>query len=737
MRPRIDKSYYADATAAFLLPVLVLLLVIGNAPESFMSSVYAQSADIELLRSRFAGGRLFIPDAILDIITRRFYPSFLICLLIGGNPGRFLLRLFFYMRFGLLGFGMYQFCSVHIKIKRVWSCVIGLFYSLCSVSLVSSMDPQILNVMIAAPFAACAIDNLMRHGGQKESWIAIASFMVFMTGGLNGIISGTLFILSVIWLFSGLIPGGRIWSVIKALIVSLLFDMTVIMPVIVACMPLISIKRELELNTVTFKFFDLLCSSLDGAAVNVPSAGGLSAISLSVFVLMFTVLFFINRVIPHRAKFAGLILIVLLTASCSWSLPGAVLSVYGNSDSASMSRIGILVVLVFIMASVSLRNAGSLTRNGVLGAVFSILILIVLSNVSSASEVTRSMFTIWFSAAAVIFWGAFLSMLLQDKGRSVELFALFAVTGLVLNLFYSFKVSDYSGSWESPAPYRTNSSALSMYTDEPLPLYGSESEYIMVYSDLRPNTEGKSFPVLYNRLVNAVAAQSVFAEADAFPVYTSGLSNHGNGVYAARYPDVDYEVLLRAENLNFDSTYYVFSSFAGTSVLTETYSGIELENELDGPYFKQLGRHGVAVSLRQVGKTPDGDALFTLWRGDAGALETLRSHVMPMQGYQALLGGDGAGVNPGYVTVVTSLVYSDGYDIRITGPEGRISSETFSYAGRLAAAFRSEGNNNYLFEIESSYVIPILSLSLWVLSSFFVVYNIIKRRKEDRVVPNA
>ena len=108
---------------------------------------------------------------------------------------------------------------------------------------------------------------------------------------------------------------------------------------------------------------------------------------------------------------------------------------------------------------------------------------------------------------------------------------------------------------------------------------------------------------------------------------------------------------------------------------------------------------------------------------------------MPMEGYEALLAGDD--IDTGFVTVVTSVVYSSGYDISITGPEGRVSSETFSYAGKLAVTFNASGSYDYMVRIGASYVITIVTLSIWVLSSAIVVYNILKNRKTDRVVPNA
>ena len=736
MRRRFDEDALACAAAAFLLPVFVLLLIIGNAPESFLTSVFTQSTDIDILRSRFAAGRLFIPDAILDIVTRRFYPSFILCFLIGGNLGKFLFRMFFYLRFGLMGYTMYHFCSGHVKIKRLWGCVIGLLYSLCSVSLLSSLDPQIMNVMIVAPAAACAVDSLMRYGRKKDFWLAVAAFASFMAGGFNGIITGILFILSLLWLFSGLIPGGKKRPVIKALLASLICDLTVIIPTLAAGMSYIDIVGEAKKSTGTFKFFDLLCSLLDGAAVNVPAEGLFPAISMSVFILMFTILFFINRSIPYGAKFAGLIIMILFTASCSWSLLNAVLSVYGDAGAAAMTRFAVLTVLVFIMAGVSLRNAKMLTRNGVFAAVFTVLALIVISNVSAASEVTRSMFSIWFSAASVIFWGAFLSMVLHEKGKSVDLFAMMAVAGMVLNLWYSFSVSGFTGAWSTLAPYRTNSSSPVIMVRDPMPLYGSNPEYITVNSDLRQNNSDKTYPELLNKLADAAVADVIFTRADVFPVYLEGVTDQGYGSYMP-YEHQGIEMLMRAEDMNFDSPYYVFSSFDGDYVLTETYSGFETVTDIHGPYVKQLDRRSVAVSLRQEGDSPSDASSFTLWRGNQAVIDELLSRVMPMEGYEALIGTDGNKAGPGFVTVVTSVVYGSGFEIKVTGPEGRVPGETFSYAGKLAVTFNAAGNSSYMLRIESSYALPVITVAVWVLSSACVVYNILKNRKTDRVVPNA
>lgn len=737
MRRKIDEELLMYAAWAFLLPLLVMLLLISRAPETVMTSVNSQSADIDLLRSMFAGGRLFAPDAILDIVTRRFYPSFIICLLIGGRLGKFLLRTFFYLRFGLMGLGMHLFVSEHVRAKRIWGCILGFTYALCAVSLTACMEPQIMNLMIVMPFAACFTDSLLRKGTKLRFWLCVASFAFFMTGGLNGIITGIIFVLSLVWLLKGMLPQVKIWPAIKALITSLFLQLPVIIATVAAGMPFINIKEEFLGSTVRFKFFDMLITALDGAPVNSPFEGGYPNMSITVFVLMLLVLFFLNRAVPYKAKFASLLLIVLIPASCAWSLLSSILSVYGNQDTAALTRMAALTVIIFLLAAVSLRNAGTLTRNEVFAAVFALLALVVVANSSSASEVARSTFTIWFSAGAVIFWGMMLLVALQGKQRVVDILSLIGLLLIGINLWYSLKVSGFEGEITVLKPYVVSSESIEFDVKEPLPLYGQDPEYVMVHSDLRQLTAEMVFPERMNTLSRAVSAGDIFTRADAFTVFANGVSQSEEGVYLPITPGADSEVLLRAEEMNFDSPYIVFSTFGGRNVLTETYSGYEVVTELNGPYIKELGSNSFAVSLRQVGTVPSSQATLTLWRVDSNALNALRSYVMPMESYEALLQGQQDSPSMGYITVVTSVAYRPNFEIRVTGPEGRVNSETFNYAGKLAVAFNSVGRYDYAFRITTSYVLPVICIIIWVLSSAVVVYNIFKHSKDDRAVSNA
>ena len=78
MRKKIEEDALFIAVVAFILPMVILLLTIDWAPMGFMGVIDAQTADIVELRSRFMAGRIYVSDAISDILTGHLYPSFLI-----------------------------------------------------------------------------------------------------------------------------------------------------------------------------------------------------------------------------------------------------------------------------------------------------------------------------------------------------------------------------------------------------------------------------------------------------------------------------------------------------------------------------------------------------------------------------------------------------------------------------------------------------------------------------------
>lgn len=738
MRRRINEKTLGWLGVALFLPVMILLFTISRAPYSFMSSVYIQGDDIDMLRGRIASGRIYYPSVVSDILTRRLYPSFILCLLIGGNPGKFILRMFFYLRFGMMSLLMFRFLSAHVKISNVWSLILGSVYSLSPVTLLAASNPQVLNVMIVMPLVMCTMDRAMRGWRTRRNvFIAALSASFLATGGVLGVITGIVFVSALIWMLKGLVPGARVGAAVKAFLLSLTMQLPLMIPVFLSGMSLVDVKAEYAGSKITFKYFDLLCQTLDGNPVYVPIPGNCAVMGMSVLVLVLVLLFFINGTIPFRAKLPGIILTVVLPVSASWSLVNSLLSVYDFAETAGFMRMTVLVALMFLMAGVSLRNAKALSSNNIFGAVICILSLIVISNSSSATEVTRSTYYLWFNAGAALFWGIAVWLISQGetKIKVTYLFAVLGATGIVINLAHTFAISSFLGVLSTPGPYSSPASEVNVNINGGWPLYSRDSEYIVVSSDLRQLIDDKSFPELINNLSGA--QDDILVPADAFTVFSEGVSTMGFGRYKPVNPGSSSEILIRCENMDPSAQYCIFSSFAGRYTLTEDYEGNDLTDTLQGPYFKSLGRSTDSVSLRQVGATPDLESELSLWRVNGEALSALQRAVKPMKNYSSVVEDDPASSYAGYVTIVTSVPYEKNYSIRVTAPGGSVSSESFSYGGRLAAVYYSDGMFDYSFLVRSSGAVPGVAIVLWIVTSSIVVYNCFSKKKEDELKADA
>ena len=738
MRLRINEDLLFAGAVAFFLPIIVLLIIISRAPDDFLYSILTQSADIDSIRATFNSGSIFVPETILDILTRRFYPSFLLSLLIGGNFGKFLLHIFFYARFGLLSLGMHLFVTRHVKTETCWGLVLGLAYSLSSVCLITSVNPQILNIMIAMPYALCASDNLIRRARKFDFWIAVLVFTSFMTGGFAGIITGVLFVLSTAWLLKGLAQDKKIYPMFTALAVSLVADLTVIIPVLASGMDFIDIKEEFLASTVTFKYFDLLVTALDGTPMHVPFEGSFVMMSMSIFVLMLVVLFFLNSTIPFKAKLAGIVLIVVIPASASWSLLSSILSVYGDRGAGEAARLGMLCVLLFVMAAVSLRNITSCNRNMIYGALAFVAAVIIIANSSSASEVSRSVFNLWYSAGVAILWCILLLILNGGEEKLSKIFALVAVVGISLNVWYTFSVSSFGGEISSLKPYESDDRAeLTVEISGGLPLYRGQNEFIGVRSDLRQIASESDYPELMNLMANASCLDDIFVKTDSFAVFTEGVSDQGEGKFYATTVGAPYEVLVRCENMDLASNYIVFSSFEGTNSLTESYMGTDFTYVYDGAYVKELTIPTNAVTLRQTGVAPSETSQLTVWRENAEVIDMLEGMMGQMNGFSGIVEGSDSLTTSGYMTIITSVPYSSNYDIRVANANGTMSSETFNYAGKLAVAFNNMSTSDVSFKISAPFALPLISVCVWVLSSIGVIYNIVRNKKDFKVDLNA
>ena len=731
---RLNSDEFFWLFAAFFIPCVILMLSLNKAPDLLFSSVTRQMRDIEQMKGLLSQGRIFYSDFLCDILTRRFYPSFILCLLIGGRLGSFLLRIFFYFRFGLLSAGVYRFSSEHVKNSKHWSALLSVACAVSAVSLVASTNPQVFNVMIVMPYVAASVDDLLRNDSKINYWKTVVCFSMFITGGIYGILTGLIFTVCVVFFFKSLIGQVKVRRAFMAYGVSLICMLPVFIPLAFAGLKFIDIGQEFTNSHVSFKCFDLLTSMLDGSVIEIPLPGINPVMSMTILVMMLVLLFFLNRSIPFKAKACAVLMIVLIPVSASWTLLSAILSVVGNPGTAEFSRFTALCIVLFLMAAISLRNITNLKSSDIYISVFSILALITVANSSSSGEVSRSIFNLWYSGGAAIFWGICFLLFLSDKKKAVNVFVALGAAGIAINTMYSLSVSTMYGNISSISPYSSADPKFDIIveSDDYLPLAGDFSECINVEADLREGIDQLTVPAIYNVISRNSVLGELFEQADAFTVFASGVNEMVPGLYSVNVPGDSTEVLLRAEGMDPGSAYYLYSSFGGQVTLTEQYSETDVESTFTGSYFKQIRRGTSDVNLRQVTSPSESSACLSLWRVNDSVLNELIDRVVPMNRYDAVIEGPNPASMPGYNTIVTSVSYSDNYRIRVKGPDGNVSCDTFDMGGKLAGVYYSDGISDYQIRITSDNSVAIVSIIVWILCSGVVIYNVVRNTEHDR-----
>lgn len=133
--------------------------------------------------------------------------------------------------------------------------------------------------------------------------------------------------------------------------------------------------------------------------------------------------------------------------------------------------------------------------------------------------------------------------------------------------------------------------------------------------------------------------------------------------------------------------------------------------------------------MRQVGPVTSEHSYFSIWKADDDGLEKMSGKVSSMPGYMASVNIPEG--QSGLVTILTSVDYSGNYRVNVSGRGGKINTECFDYAGKLAFAFRCDGDSVIAFRIVSPSAVPVASLIIWVLSLIIVFYNVIKKEQNN------
>ena len=734
MKKKADLSILLWALASFFTAGLVMLVFVNRMSMSdgisvyFFKSIDSQIEDITRLRHSFNQGRVYFHDCLADIITGHLYPSFILALIFGGKVASLIIKIFFYIRFGLLAFSMHILCSRSFKLEPLWASLLSLAYAFSSLGLASGNNPLLMNLMIILPLITVQADSVIRDSSAKAFWRAVLVFSLLIGTGLQGIITGLLYLVAIMWILSCLVSGSDYLRGLGAAGLTIIPALLVIVPSVSSGLRTINIVSAFKDGHVEYTTFDLLTSFLDGVAITLPPDSQFAPVGLSILVLVLVLLFFINSRIPFKARISAFVVIVLYLVSCASSTLRTILSVYGFEEAGAFMRMEAMSVLLFVMACVSFKNLSLIKREQYYTVAFSLLALIVISNVGSASEVTRSSFYLYFSAAAVIFWCTFLREdFISDKRKAIAIVCIGAI-GLTVNLYQVLKISGFSGNLSLMAPYSSNVSdnQLATVPYDMIPLCGANNEFIAVEQDLRSEEE-LIYPEVMNTISNSLFLQDVYDYTDSFCVFSSGVIDNGLGTYSVVTPLSPIEILIRCEGMNPNASYYIYSSFKGNTSYSQSVASEDIVIDHQGPFMSSINR-GNSATLRLAGDPENQFGHFSVWEENSNSMSDLRSHIKVMDDYSFVVEDNPMSRIPNLITVVTSVPYSQRYNVEVKDSSGIINCEVVNICGKLSFVYQGDGVSDYSVRLKTAYGPLAFAISVWFISLAVVIYNICEKR---------
>ncbi len=734
MKKKASLNTLFWALASFFIAGLVMLVFVNRMSMSegisvyFFKSIDSQVEDVIRLRHSFNLGRVYIHDCLADIITGHLYPSFILALIFGGKAASMIFKIFFYIRFGMLAFSMHILCSRSFKLEPLWASLFAFAYAFSSLGLASGTNPLLMNLMIILPLITAEADFIIRDISPKVFWRGLLIFSLLIGTGMQGIITGLLYLVTIMWILSCLVPGSKFLKGLEAVGLSVIPMLLVIIPAVFSGLRPVNIVSAFKDGHVLYTTFDLLISFFDGVGITLPPDSQFAPIGLSVLVLVLALLFFINGKIPFKARISAFIVIVLYLVSCASSTVREILSVYGFDQAGAFMRMEALSVILFVMACVSFKNLSLLKREQYYTIAFSLLALIVISNVNSASEVTRSPFYLYFSAAAVIFWCTFLHEdFIRDNRKAIAI-ACVGALGLTVNLYQELKISSFSGDLSTMAPYSgtVSGNQLATVTYDAIPLCGTNNEFIAVEQDLRSEEE-LIYPEVLNTISNSLFLQDAYIYTDSFCVFSSGVIVNGLGTYSVVTPLSPIEILIRCENMNPNAAYFIYSSFKGNTSYSQSIASDDIVIDHHGPFMSSISR-GRSATLRLAGEPSNQFGHFSVWEENHNSINELRSHIKGMDDYSFVVEDNKMSSNPNLVTVVTSVPYSERYNVEVKDSSGIINCEVVNICGKLSFVYQGDGVSDYSVRIKTAYGPLAFSIVIWFISIAIVIYNICRKR---------
>ena len=554
----------------------------GEMNENIIAGLTAAEENIASIKKGIG-----IIDAWKIISDGNFDLFFFIALILPGSLTKAVLTIGYFLRFGAASAAMYAFCCRHTGLRRLYSFLLGMMYSLSAQVILTAQFAPVMNMVILLPVALSCFDSYLRERTWKAFSLSCLACCLIAVSGEYGCLSGIPFlIVAALVLPVGLYIGKRkvfsAWLRLMAAIFSgvAMASFTVI-PRFIGRVPSFDVVESFKTASMHYKLYDLLRHMF------VAQSGGLETDMPPVFYIgMLTVealiLFWANFRIPTRVKVMSAIVMIVWYASVASTFVSGAVSIFGETPTLTASRLICLEVFLFFYAAIALRNISGVS-SGALYAAFLVPLAFVVFSGNFYGEIRLSTTINLGTAAALLICGLLIRRLtLKPAGKKLKTFiaalgALAVTVNASFIMFNNTVSSSDTGVVMLPVVDETEvSDTVSSEEDYGLSVFSKEKRFLLLSEDIGAY-EPSGFTDGFNHLSSMAGFGDYFEECKLSLEYGDQAEKKQGDIHSVGvgFSSITYEL-----ECGTDERIFVYSGFDGNITIRNTNG--DFEEETDG-----------------------------------------------------------------------------------------------------------------------------------------------------------
>ena len=644
------------------------------------------SDDIALIKSGGAGSDIW---RLLTFIHLDLF--FYLALLLPEAASKTVLLAGYYIRFGICCSAMYYFLSEHIRLRKLPSALLAVTYAFSSQVIYTAQFASIMNMTIMIPLLLSAFDSYL----QKRTWrsfgfVCLCSFGLVSSGGF-GVITGlpAMILISLLMCISLYKTFRMVFTswlrLVAGLAAGLVLDAAFVIPGLSGMETKIDIKTSFSGARVTYKVFDLIRGTFALRSGSIYT-NGIPLFYIGILTLVCIVIFALNETIPTRVKTASAVIVAVLHITCCSSFVNEVVSIFGDEPMLFASRLICLETVLFLVAAIGLRNAGSLTHTDLVAACLIPMFLLVISGVSMAGTSLSSTILV-ATFAAMIFAFSIVYCLANGRYSRKAGFAVLIVFFIMVGVNTAFVMFNNTISSNTAEEYfdrrsESGSDNLILDSDFDIPAVGSDDTYLIVPADLSVYEAADSSVNNFNYLARKTVGENIFEEADVVIDEKGGLIFEAADVYRIT-EGINTVRLTPCEDMSGKKLYLYSNSKSGAYI--KIHDGQQdYDRAFTGPFLTGIEVTSDNASFEfDISSDSEDRCRISVYEINTAVLERIRSFsgVANESGFKASL--NGLDRSSGVFTVILPYSYDEDISVRI----GNVTREKFNFCGKTAVSF--------------------------------------------------